>query len=119
MPPRPPRSKPGRPAKSDRETRSEFVRLRLTVTERDRIEAQADLAGLPLSSYCREVLLGHRVRPAITAIDAAALADLNRVGVNLNQIARQLNARGAIPPSLDTTLAMIRAAIERLAERDE
>lgn len=118
MPPRPPNSKPGRPSKSQGESRSEFVRLRLTIGERDRIEQQADAAGLPLSSYCRRVLLGHKVRPAITAVDAAALADLNRVGVNLNQIARHLNARGAVPADLDDALADIRRAIELLAERE-
>lgn len=117
MPPRPPNSKPGRPSKSQSEARSLILTMRLTASERDAIEQQADTAGLPLSSYCRRVLLGHKVRPAITAVDAAALADLNRVGVNLNQIARHLNARGAVPAKLDDVLGDIRRAIELLAER--
>lgn len=119
MPSRPTHSNPGRPSKPAEETRSEFVRVRVTSSERDRIERQAEKAGLSLSAYSRKVLLRHRVRPAVTSVDAAALADLNRIGVNLNQIARHLNSRGAVPDDLETTLADIRRAIEMLAERDE
>ena len=115
---RPRHARPGRPAKPAGETRVAGVALRLTASERDRLQQQAERAGLPLSTYCRRVLLGHEVQPAITATDAAALADLNRVGVNLNQIARQLNARGAVRPvALDAVLERMRDAVARLADR--
>lgn len=45
-----------------------------------------------------------------------ALVSLNRVGVNLNQIARTLNAGQPVPVDLDEVLAEVRAAVERLAE---
>ena len=47
----------------------------------------------------------------------AALADLNRIGVNLNQLARRANASGKIPLHLADVLAEVRAAVERIAER--
>jgi len=115
---RPKYATPGRPAKPAHEARTESVALRITAVERDRIQQEARRAGLALSTYCRRVLLGHSVQPAITETDAAALADLNRVGVNLNQIARQLNARGAVRPvSLDALLDEMRSVVERLAAR--
>ena len=48
-------------------------------------------------------------------MDTAALADLNRVGVNLNQMARRVNATGAVPPELRAALAEVRAVVEKLA----
>ncbi|WP_131575833.1 plasmid mobilization relaxosome protein MobC, partial [Paracoccus nototheniae] len=47
---------------------------------------------------------------------SAALVSLNRVGVNLNQITRTLNAGQPVPVDLDEVLAEVRAAVERLAE---
>ena len=45
------------------EKRDEVVALRLTASERQRLEAKAALYGGPLSEYLREVLLGHPARP--------------------------------------------------------
>ena len=114
---RPRGAKPGRPAKAAAEALSASLALRVTALERDRVQRQAERAGLPVSTYCRRVLLGHAVAPALSGTDTAALADLNRVGVNLNQIARQLNARGAARPvALDQLLDEMRAVVERLAD---
>ena len=110
----------GRPRRAPDEARSvSLPPIRLTIAERGAIEAEAARAGLPLSDYARRVLLGHRVKAAPTGGDAATLVELNRLGVNLNQIARQLNARGAPAPSrLEALVATIRAAVDRLAGTD-
>jgi len=91
--------------------------VRVTAAELAHVQEQAARAGLSLTDYCRRVVLRHHVAPAITDTDEAALADLNRIGVNLNQLARRANASGKIPPHLAEVLAEVRAAVERIAER--
>lgn len=115
-----PKRRPGRPRKAPAEQRDERLPgVRVTAAERVTVEEQAARAGLPVSDYCRRVILRQRVAPAVTDTDAAALVELNRVGVLLNQLAKRINAGGAIPPQLADTLDQVRAAVERLAERPE
>lgn len=110
-----PTAKTGRPRAAEGAARDQVLGLRLTPDERAAIEAQAARAGLTVSDYARRVILGHRVKAAVTDVDAAALVELNRLGVNLNQIAKQLNARKAAPAQIEPLLVTIRAAVERLA----
>lgn len=107
--------KPGRPKKAALAARDSRVAFRVTGAELEAIGREADAAGVSLSAYCRRVVLRHRVAPAASVTDAAALAALNRVGVNLNQVARHLNIHGALPVDLAETLAEVRAAVEVLA----
>ena len=113
---KPPRT--GRPRMARDEARSASLPpVRMTAAELAHVQDQATRAGLSLSDYCRRVVLRHHVAPAITDTDEAALADLNRIGVNLTQLARRANASGKIPPHLAEVLAEVRAAVERIAER--
>lgn len=66
--------------------------VRVTAAELDFIARQADAARLPLSDYARRRLLGQRVIPARSAADDRLVMELNRAGVNLNQIARAMNS---------------------------
>lgn len=91
--------------------------LRVTAAELDFISRQAEAARLPLSDYARRRLLGQRVAPARSAADDRLLIELNRAGVNLNQIARALNSdrpeRAELADVLDDfrrVLALIMAA---------
>ncbi len=71
--------------------------LWFTETESAQLEARAAKAGLSVSSYMRAAALGDagpRARRAPTIekkILGAAIAELNKVGSNLNQIARAVN----------------------------
>lgn len=114
----PPGPRIGRPKRAAGEGRAAVIALRVTEVERAEIEARAARSGLSLSDYCRRVLLKHRVRAATaktTQTDAAVLVEMNRIGVNLNQIARNANRGQGIPIDLAETLAEVRALIERLA----
>ena len=112
----PPRT--GRPRLATGEARSASLPpVRVTAAELAHVQEQAARAGLSLTDYCRRVVLRHHVAPAITDTDEAALADLNRIGVNLNQLARRANASGKIPPHLAEVLAEVRAVVEHIAER--
>ena len=112
------KSRTGRPRMARDEARSASIPpVRLTAAELAYVQVQAASAGLALSDYCRRLILRPRVAPAVTDTDEAALADLNRIGVNLNQLVRRANASGKIPPHLADVLAEVRAAVERIAER--
>jgi hypothetical protein len=88
-----------RPKKSGSATRQKqsVMTFRVTVEERQELDAAALAAGLTSGSYIRQSLLkaartGKRRRPLA---DAAALprllGELNRIGGNINQIARRVN----------------------------
>jgi hypothetical protein len=88
------------------------------------IDDKARTAGMSLSSYLRACAIGSpgpRAQRAPT-VDAEALAHataaLNKVGSNLNQIARALNA-GRAPLTTQecfAALAEVRAAVARILE---
>ena len=106
----------GRPRAAWDEARTATIPpVRVTPDEMDTVREQAARAGLSVSAYVRRVVLEHRVAAARSGADAAALADLHRVGVNLNQMTRRVNATGAVPPELRAALAEVRAAVEKLA----
>lgn len=113
---RPGSAKPGRPSLAVAESRVDRVAFRLTAEELARVQAEAARAGVSVSEYCRAAALGQRVRVRSAPDLSAALVSLNRVGVNLNQIARTLNAGQPVPIDLVEVVAEVRAAVERLAE---
>ncbi len=98
-------NKGGRPKKPEEERRSLTHGLRLSPNEKEELEARADRAGLSLSEYLRRKALG---KPVKTKVDGKALKELNRIGVNLNQLARAAN-RGDILIG-----GQVREAIEEL-----
>lgn len=109
--------KTGRPEKSESEAKSERVAFRLTIDERLAIEAKAVAVGATVSEYARAAALTARApRPQNEqAGNPAMLAELNRVGVNLNQIARSLNRGGAVPSDLSEVLDQVRSLVEKIA----
>lgn len=107
----------GRPAKSPHELRDAWLPpMRVTLAERVAAEQQAQLAGLPLSDYGRRRILGHRIQPKRTSYQSAVLVELNRIGVNLNQIARAANAGRGLPPDFAEVQAELRAVLHRAVE---
>ena len=68
--------------------------LRLTPTERARVEMKAAEAGLPPATFIRQVALGAVVSPPaqIPEVNREAYLELAKMGGNLNQIAHHLNA---------------------------
>lgn len=90
--------------------------MRVTMAERAHVEAQAELAALPMSDYGRARILGHRVRPRRAPYQEALLVELNKIGVNLNQIARAANRGQGLPPDFSEVVAELRAAVHRAVE---
>jgi len=107
-------------AGSETRQRDETLTIRLTRHEKASLTAKAARAGLTLASYGRKTLLDaappRQVRRPGIEVKAVALllAETGRVGSNLNQIARKLNAGDA--PNLDA-IAEASRAIRTIRDR--
>lgn len=76
------------------------IDIRVDEAEKAGIKQRADAAGLSVSEYVRMTVLGSRPRAKkaeAKAADPALLAGINRIGNNLNQMARIANAQGDLP----------------------
>jgi hypothetical protein len=95
--------------------------VRFNDTELAAAEARAQAAGLKLAGYLRAAALGEsgpraRRRPTVDrAALIAATAELNRVGNNVNQLARAIN-RGREAEDLAATLAELRGVLATVRE---
>lgn len=88
---------PPKPKKSDKRQRTETLFARVTPEEKSAFAARADRAGMASAAFMRALAFGdagpraRRRRPVEHRALVQALAALNRVGNNLNQIARNTN----------------------------
>jgi len=86
-------------------TRLFHLGIRLSATERDILYGYAERNSLPISQYARLILLKSPVLdPHRHRLLLRAIYQLTRQGVNLNQIAKQLNT---YPVSDESTNAII------------
>ena len=98
-----------RPRLGNEERRTRTVGVR--VTEAEELWERAQATRLSMGAYLRRRALGQRVRiVAERRLGAAEMRELNRIGVNLNQMARALNS-GAVSSPAET-----QAAAERVGE---
>ena len=100
------------PAPRPKRQRNEKITIRCYTAERDAIRANADKAGLAVGAFLRATGAGNagpraqRRPPADHQVLRQILGHLGRIGNNINQISRRLNA-GANPdiPELREALA--------------
>ncbi|MDT7858301.1 MobC family plasmid mobilization relaxosome protein, partial [Rubrivirga sp. S365] len=78
-----------------------------------RVKEWAAATSLSVSDYVRRRTLGKPIAPRV---DLAARNELNRIGVNLNQIARAANQAGQVEliAELKAVHAEVRAAVAAL-----
>jgi len=116
---------PGPPRRSGSESRraTDRVTFRLLPAERASVEARADAAGLSLGGYIRSLLFAaplmrSRRRPSIQVLTLARLlAELNKIGSNINQLARCANM-GTIPdwPEIRAAQRDVHRAVEAILD---
>ena len=100
-----------RPRLGEEHRRTRTLGVRLTVGEAEQVSKQARAAGLSMGAYVRRRALGQPVRAEEERqLGTAERRELNRIGSNLNQIARRLNSGAARAP------AGTRAAVMRVGE---
>ena len=72
-----------------------WLSLRLTEEEKEKIREKAEQASLSISDYARAVLLSTKNIRRKQKMDCEAIKrlvyEINKIGVNLNQIARKIN----------------------------
>jgi hypothetical protein len=76
------------------------LNLRIPTALKATLESESAAQGMSLSDYVRIRLSNTvpsrpRIRPRRNTIERQVLVELNRIGVNLNQIARRLNSQEA------------------------
>ncbi|KQZ60496.1 mobilization protein [Rhizobium sp. Root149] len=98
---------------SAKQRKGRLINARVSDAEHSAIEEAAKSAGMSVSAFFRSLLLeGAGVRPILTVEDrlimGALLEDMRMIGINLNQVARSLNADKAVHPSeLDINLGNV------------
>lgn len=98
-----------RPRKNPQDRRSEQLGLPLSPVELAALKAKAESAGTNTTDFARAAALGKRITVTqSTAPDFTTRQELRRIGTNLNQIAKAMNARKEVPP------AALMAVIEKL-----
>lgn len=113
---------------SETRKRNKLLQIRVTETELAEIEAMADRAELTPASYARSMLLDTPApravrRPAVDTVQVAKLlAEIGKIGGNVNQIAHHLNAgSGSSSQAIESALAdvaeMRKACMEALGRK--
>jgi hypothetical protein len=106
------------PAASTEQKRDCFLpRTRCTAGELAAVQSRAAAAGLTESAYLRQIATTGRVTVRQSSADAAITAQLQRIGVNLNQMTRAMHQTGgAVPPALPATLDVLETLLFKLME---
>jgi hypothetical protein len=105
------------------EVRKIIKPLRFNQSEWDTVRRAAQSAAVAPGTYIRSAALGTRPRARVRGVERETVAQLARVGNNLNQLAKKANAAGLDleeRQALAAALVEVREMIERLtaAERD-
>lgn len=97
----------GRPALQEEDKRIIQVNIRLTKEENDMVCNYAQASAMTPANWIRQKAFTGRF-PAIklSPINAALYRELHKIGVNLNQAVKQLNA-GKISPAFVTILTAL------------
>lgn len=106
-----------RPRKAPEERRAERLPApRLTSDELAFVEAQALAAGLDMAEYVRRRVLGRKVAAARAVADDRLLLEINRIGVNLNQISRAAHLGKTLEGKLASALDELHSAMIQVAD---
>lgn len=110
----------GRPKLSPEERRDCQTTVLYTIQERAELERRAHALGLTLSEYIRRRTLGVPLPPqsADRQTRDKLATSLLRIGVNLNQITKHMNAGRHAPPELASLAATIQTHLDMLTADD-
>lgn len=109
----------GRPRKAPGERLDDALRIRMTAAERASVEARAAQAGMSPSEFARRAIAGAKIAPPShgTAIPPLLIAELGRIGNNLNQIAHAAHLGRELRHMAEAALADVRALVAKITER--
>ncbi len=106
-----------RPQKNaDEKKAASLPSIRVTDADRVHVETQAQAASLTLSEYIYSRATGHQVTPRPSKLEASTLSELNKIGVNLNQIAHARNSGRDDPAILKYVLEELHTLMAKIGE---
>lgn len=85
--------------------------------EKIAIADRARACGLSEAAYIRMTALGVEIPVRKTAIEAETVAALNRIGANINQIAKVGNSSGSLTPDQVKVLIATHQGLTKIAGR--
>lgn len=102
--------------------REKQIHFRVTQEMFDLICTDAQKAGMSISVYCRNAVLNRKIvqRPLVFHDDTALvheLRNLNRLGSNLNQLARHFHEGGLMTDSLARELHHLLGEMDKMVIR--
>ena len=106
-----------RPRKPDPDRRQHRTRFRTTAEEDLSIKMNAAAAGMSVAEYCRHCALKRRITVPPSRVDAQVLSELNRIGVNVNQLAHAFNADREFRGAWEAVQEELIRVIDKVASR--
>ena len=94
--------------------RTHMISVRLTDAERRKLSQICAVSGLPVSAAIREMIGGVIIRQRPPQELHDLYVEINRIGNNINQIARSVNAGIARPEDAKQGLYLLRQVYELL-----
>ena len=91
-----------------------LISFRVTVRERERLDRLAAEAGLTRSDFVRACVSGKEIRQRQGAEIGQLYTEINRIGNNINQIARSVNAGIADAKDAREALFLLRKVYEKM-----
>lgn len=95
--------------KPGRDTRTAWIKLRVTPAEKEAINAKAEAQGQTVTDFIRQRALDYRLRQ--TPLEKERVRQLARIGANLNQLARWANVHKSRAEAISVLAAL--AGLER------
>ncbi len=104
------KNKGGRPRKEDTEKRTKFIKSSFTTSEYLNINKKAKSLKLSDSAFLRRTAFKSKLK----FIDPKFLGEFKRIGVNLNQIAKRINANPVLSTGDKSVLNDLQNQFEEL-----
>ena len=109
-----------RPRKAIEAKRTTQRNLRFTLEEDTLLRIQAREARMNVSDYIRTLALSHRVRPTVSRkADPGLISELNRIGVNVNQLARATHRGGEFTRYWEDIGTELQTILAQVIEQDD
>ena len=87
-------NKGGRPKLADYQKRTKMVRVMFCENDFIYVQSKAVKAGLSISEYCHQAIMGNNLKETISPELAKQIRDLSGIANNVNQIAHQMHIYG-------------------------
>ena len=93
-----------------------MVSVRFTAAERERLRQLCGASGLPASAVLRKLLCGTTIRQRPPQELHELYLEINRIGTNINQIARKANAGFATKDDMKELKFLMRTIEQKMSK---